>query len=57
MIEKNYKAAIESSKIIKTKVKENSEKVENIIKNSLNRISQKYHDDIINILGAIKISF
>ena len=57
MIEKNYKAAIESSKIIKIKVKENSEKVENIIKNSLNRISQKYHDDIINILGAIKISF
>ena len=57
MIEKNYKAAIESSKIIKTKVKENSEKVENIIKNSLNKISQKYHDDIINILGVIKISF
>ena len=57
MIEKNYKAAIESSKIIKIKVKENSEKVENIIKNSLNKISQKYHDDIINILGAIKISF
>ena len=57
MIEKNYKAAIESSKIIKTKVKENSEKVENIIKNSLNKISQKYHDDIINILGATKISF
>ena len=57
MIEKNYKAAIESSKIIKTKVKDNSEKVENIIKNSLNKISQKYHDDIINILGVIKISF
>ena len=56
-IEKNYKTAIESSKMIKGKVKDNSEKTENIIKNSLNKISQKYHNDIINILGVIKICF
>ena len=43
--------------MIKGKVKDNSEKTENIIKNSLNKISQKYHNDIINILGVIKICF
>ena len=55
-MEKNYKAVIESSKLIRQKVKENSEKFENIIQISLNEISDKYHNDIINIIGLVKIS-
>lgn len=56
-MEKNYKAIIESSKLIKQKVKENSEKTESIIQNCLKDISEKYHKDIINIMGVVKIGF
>ena len=56
-IENNYKAFIESSKLTIQKVKEHSEKTENIIKSSLNEINDKYYKSIINIMGVIKISF
>ena len=55
-IEKNYELSIESSKFLKTKVKENSEKLADLIRLSLNDVAGKYQKDITNILGILKIS-
>ena len=57
IMEKNYKAVIESSKQIKQKVKKNSEETENIIQLSLNEISQKFHNDLKNIMTILKIVY
>ena len=56
-MEKNYQSFIESSKAIKQKVKENSEKTANIIHSSLNDISFKYQNDIMTIISLVKICF
>jgi len=57
MMEKNYNTIIESSKQIKQKVKKNSEETENIIQLSLNEISQKFHNDLKNIMTILKIGY
>ena len=57
IIEKNYELSIESSKFLKTKIKENSEKLADLVRLSLNDVTEKYQKDIINILGILKISF
>ena len=57
IIEKNYELAIESSNYLKTKIKEYSEKLANLINSSLNDIAEKYQKDIANILGILKICF
>ena len=56
-MEKNYLNHIESNKLIKQKVIENSEKIANIIHIGLNDISSKYQNDIINIISMIKMCF
>ena len=56
-MEKNYLNHIESSKLIKQKVIENSEKTANIIHLGLNDISSKYQNDIINIISMVKMCF
>ena len=57
IMEKNYLGYIESSKLIKQNVKENSEKTANIIHLGLNDISSKYQNDIIKIISTIKMCF
>ena len=56
-MEKNYLNHIESSKLIKQKVIESSEKTANIIHLGLNDISSKYQNDIINIISMVKMCF
>ena len=56
IIEKNYELSIESSKFLKTKIKENSEKLADLVRSSLNDVTEKYQKDIINILGILKSS-
>ena len=56
-MEKSYLAHIESSKLIKQNMKENSEKLANIIHLGLNDISLKYQKDIIKIISTIKMCY
>ena len=55
IMEKNYLGYIESSKLIKQNVRENSERTANIIHLGLNDISSKYQNDIVKIISTFKI--